>query len=270
MFGLKAMRRKRLREKPLPREWVEIIRRNLPYYRQLPEGDRQELHGHIQVLLAEKHFEGCGGLELTDEIRVTVAAHACILLLHRRANYYPKLTSILVYPQAYVARKVEKDPNGLVSELDETRSGESWDRGMLVLSWEDVRRQAADPRSGHNVVLHEFAHQLDQEDGKVDGAPGLPGKSRSQTWAQVLRREYERLIRAVEQNRRGVIDAYGAESPAEFFAVVTECFFTKPGPLRDRHPELYEQFRLFYRQDPAELGPGEEPPGNEYRSGRDS
>jgi len=253
MFELKGRRRRRLREKPLPPEWLEIVRRNVPYYRRLPEEDRRELHGHVQVFLAEKHFEGCGGLELTEEIRVTVAAHACILLLHRRTDYYPKLKSILIYPHVYVARNVKRRQNGLVYEQDETRSGESWDRGMLVLSWEDVRRSAADINDGHNVVLHEFAHQLDQEDGEIDGAPGLPRRSRYAAWARVLGEEYERLIRTLEQHRRDVIDDYGATSPAEFFAVVTESFFTKPIPLKNRHPELYEQLRLFYQQDPAAL-----------------
>ncbi len=253
MFGLKEKRREKLRNQPFPAEWLEIIHKNVPYFRRLPPEDREELQGHIQVFLHEKNFEGCGGLDLTDEIRVTVAAQASILLLHRKADYYPRLKSVLIYPHAYVARGVRRNQDGMLFVQDEARAGESWGLGTLVLSWEDVKKSAADVHDGHNVVLHEFAHQLDAEDGASDGAPHLPKRSMYVAWARVLGHEYEQLLSDLEHHRRNCIDSYGATNPAEFFAVVTECFFDKPVQLRKKHPELYEQLKLFYRQDPVVL-----------------
>ncbi len=255
MFGLTTRRRQRLRSQPFPEEWVEIILRNVPYYRVLPEEDRRELYGHIMVLLSEKHFEGCGGLDLTDEILVTIAAHACVLLLHRETDYYPNLKSIVVYPDAFIVPRTRTDESGLVEEEEEVLSGESWSRGTLVLSWHDVKRRVS--RRGHhgqNVVIHEFAHELDHERGGADdGVPILPEPSMYAEWARVMEDEYERLVRAVERSRPTVIDPYGAESPAEFFAVVTESFFEDPIPLRERHRELYELLSRYYAQDPARL-----------------
>jgi len=253
LFGLKRWRHERLRRRPLPGEWREILERNVPLYRRLPPADRAELEGHLQVFLAEKRFEGCGGLELTDEIRVTVAAHACLLLLHRDTDYYPTLRSILIYPTAYLAPARERLEGGVVQEGRSVRLGESWHHGLVVLSWDDVLRGAADPHDSDNVALHEFVHQLDEEDGAADGAPRLPSRARYAAWARVLGAEYERLQQETAYGRPTLIDGYGATAPAEFFAVASECFFEKPVALRRRHPELYQQLREFYRQDPAEL-----------------
>lgn len=257
MFGLKKRRRRRWRSQPLPPQWIEIIERNVPCYQQLTPDERDELQGHIQVFLREKDFEGCEGLEITDEIRVTIAAQACILLLHRETDYFPLMSSILVYPQHYFAHTTEHLPGGLVQEGVQARLGESWKRGPIVLSWNDVLRGAADPNDGHNVVFHEFAHQLDSESGTMEGAPILPDATMYTAWARVLGNEYKGLLHDLEQNHRPLIDAYGASSPAEFFAVVTEAFFEKPRQLKSRHRELYEQMCSFYQQDPASrLTPG--------------
>jgi Mlc titration factor MtfA (ptsG expression regulator) len=258
MFGLfKRRRRERLRSQPFPPEWDAILRKNVPLYGRLGEADRRELHGHIHVFLAEKHFEGCGGLALTDEIRVTIAAHACLLLLRRETDYYRRLVTILVYPHAYVARSVEPIGGGVVLEGEVARLGEAWRDGVVVLSWDDVRAGAADIHDGHNVALHEFAHQLDQEDGAADGAPILDHPSRYVTWARVLGAEFEKLRSDAGRGRKSVLDRYGATNPAEFFAVATECFFEKPAQLRKKHPELYEELKAYYRQDPAEQGAGD-------------
>ena len=256
MFGVfRKRRRERLRSQPFPPAWLAIIKKNVPFYYRLPQADQRELQGHIQVFLAEKHFEGCGGLELTDEIKVTIAAQACLLLLHRETDYYPRLITILVYPHAYVAKSVEPIGRGVVLEGETTRLGEAWKEGVVVLSWDDVRRGASDLHDGHNVVLHEFAHQLDQQDGSADGAPILEHHSQYVTWARVLSDEYDQLRRDTEKGRRDVLDEYGATNPAEFFAVATECFFEKPAQLQKRHPELYSELKRFYRQDPASLLP---------------
>lgn len=247
----KRRRREALRKEPLAPERRAIIERNVPGFRRLPAADQDELLGHIQVFLDEKRFEGCGGLEITEEIRVTVAAQACLLLLHRETDYYPDLEVILVYPRAYLARAREVREGGVVVEGDHARLGESWSRGVVVLSWDGVLAGAADVSDGHNLVLHEFAHQLDQEDGPSDGAPELPRDSMYAAWARILGHEYARLVNDDARLRRTVIDRYGATNPAEFFAVVTEAFFEKPRQLRARHPELYEQLRAYYEQDPA-------------------
>lgn len=254
MFGFfRGRRREKLRAKPFPPEWVAMLERNVPLYRRLPEEDRRELRGHIQVFLAEKEFEGCGGLEITDEIRVTIAAQACILLLHRDSDYYPGLYSILVYPSAYVAEARKLSPAGFVTEGPEARLGEAWEHGPVILSWDDVRADATDAREGHSVVMHEFAHKLDEEDGIDDGVPALPRRSMYSAWARVIGREYERLRRDAAGGRPTVLDKYGAENPTEFFAVATEAFFTRARALRRRHPELYDELAEFYRQDPAAL-----------------
>lgn len=250
---LTRRRRSALRQTALPAAWQAIIERNVPYVSRLPVADRDELAGHVQVFLAEKSFEGCGGLEMTDEIRVTIAAQACILLLHRETDYFAKLVSILVYPSTYVVPGGQHVGDGIMSADEEARLGESWISGVVVLVWDSVLAGARDMHDGHNVVLHEFAHQLDQEDGASDGAPILSKHSRYVAWARVLGDEFDTLVEATLDVHDGVIDQYGATNPAEFFAVVTETFFEQPRQLKARHPELYEQFRQFYRQDPLAL-----------------
>jgi MtfA peptidase len=256
MLGFfKERRRRELRSHPFPPAWAAILRRTVPSFGRLPPEDQAELLGHVQVFLDEKTFEGCGGLEITDEIRITIAAQACLLLLHRETDYYPELETILVYPSAYVDRRPRTAPGGIVVEGGQARLGESWDRGSVVLAWDSVLAGAADVRDGHNVVLHELAHQLDQEDGDADGAPELPRAGMYTAWARVLAADFEALVRASEAGHRTVMDEYGATSPAEFFAVATETFFERPRALAARHPALYEQLKLYYKQDPAALAP---------------
>ena len=252
MFGwFRDWRRERIRARPLPAVWNAVLEA-LPIYRRLPDADRGELRGHIQVFLGEKRFEGCGGLELTDRIRVTIAAYASILLLHRESDYYPQLESILVYPHAYEAPNERHLGDYLVEEGTEIREGESWYRGAMVLSWEDVQQGPASQKDSENVVFHEFAHQLDDESGAADGTPVLKSRDQWRAWVEIFQHEYEVLRDAADRSRRTVLDPYGAESPSEFFAVATECFFERPRDLRQRHRELYEQLREFYQQDPAQ------------------
>ncbi|QEH34767.1 Protein MtfA [Aquisphaera giovannonii] len=252
MFGfLRRRRRDRIRSRPFPDEWLRVIRRNVPMFGRLPEADRRELLGHVQVFVVEKNYEGCGGLELTEEIRVTIAAAACILLLHRRTDYFPGLITILVYPDAYVAPATTHIGGGILMEGDQIRLGEAWKGGVVVVSWRDLMETAAGRDDGRNLVLHEFAHLLDMEDGAVDGTPVLEGRGRYARWSSVMEHAFERLRRDRALGRYSVLDKYGATDPAEFFAVATEAFFEKAAPLRRRHPELYEELAAFYRQDPA-------------------
>jgi Mlc titration factor MtfA (ptsG expression regulator) len=240
-----AMRNARRREwlaAPFPDAWAAILETTLPPYPALSNDERRRLHGTINVFLGEKHFEGCGGLELTDEMRVTIAAQACMLLLNRPAPVYPKLRTVLVYPSTYVA---DREDGGT-----SVRLGESWNLGVVVLAWNSVKGGAANFSDGHNVTLHEFAHQLDQEDGAGDGAPILETRSAYRTWAEVLTREYRALRKQVSKGRRTVMDRYGATNPAEFFAVATETFFEKPRQLQKKHPELYDELKGYYHTDP--------------------
>ncbi len=258
-MGLKLFRhwrRKRLMREPLPPERLAIIERNVPYYHRLEPDMRLRLQGLTQIFLDEKSFEGCGGIEISDEMRLIVAAHACILLLGRDADLFPKLRSILVYPGSYVAPMSHRGPDGVVTEGMQPRSGESWSHGNVVLSWSDVLLCSMPSRTGRNVVLHEFAHQLDSESGSNQGAPVLPRPDMYAEWAGVLGREYRSLIDAIEEGKPTLIDAYGATSPAEFFAVATECFFARPVEMSTMHPELYGQLMLYYQQDPTKgVGP---------------
>ncbi len=251
MSWFRNRRRAKLAKQPFPAQWQVIVERNVPLYRSLCEADRVELLRHTQIFLAEKRFEGCGGLEITDEIRVTIAAQACVLLLHRRTDYYPGLTTILVYPRSYVAENARRFVGGILVEGQDVRLGESWHHGTVVLSWQDVRRGAAHPHDGHNVVFHEFAHQLDTTWGKGDSTPVLRDKASFLAWAEALGRNFERFRHRTDYRRDEVLDDYGATNPAEFFAVATECFFEKPKELQQNYPRLYEELTRFYQQDPA-------------------
>jgi Mlc titration factor MtfA (ptsG expression regulator) len=249
---LRRRRRAAIRGQPFPATWRSIIERNVPYVGRLTPQDKEELLGHVQVFLSEKRFEGCGGMTITDEVRVTIAAQACVLLLHREATYYPRLASVLVYPTTFLTRSRPLE-GGLETDALEPTLGESWAQDVLVLAWDSVLSGAADMHDGQNVVLHEFAHQLDQEDGVADGAPILPRRSMYVAWARVLGHEYEQLTRETQLEQQTLMNHYGATNPAEFFAVATETFFEMPRQLRSRHPKLYQQLSEFYRQDPAAI-----------------
>lgn len=248
---IKKARRKRLFKTPLSPEHIAIIESNVPLYTRLPKELRDPLQGCINYFLDEKVFVGCEGLEITDEIRLVIAANACVMLVKKEKKYFPGFETILVYPDTYMAREVSYD--GLVEvHEDSTRAGESWYRGPIVLSLADVVRGSSNEQDGHNVVLHEFAHKLDEESGIVDGLPVLRESAHYKEWAEVLTREYDEFIDRVERGKNKVIDEYGAVSAPEFFAVATESFFEKSKQMKKRLPELYQQLQTFYGLDPAE------------------
>jgi len=235
---------------PVPDAWHGIVERNAPLARGLTAQERERLLRLVRLFLADKHFEGCGGLTLTDEMRVTIAAGACLLVLHLEGPCYPTLRTVLVYPHGFVPKLARSPRTGEIAEPPDPLIGESWRDGVVVISWDDAVRGAHNPVDGENVVLHEFAHQLDEEDGAGDGAPVLPAGA-LRTWGRVLSDEYDRLRREAAHDRRSVLDAYGATNKAEFFAVATETFFEKPAQLERERPELYQQLKQFYGQDPA-------------------
>jgi hypothetical protein len=251
VFGFKDRRRKKIAGRPFPDAWLVLLKKNVPLYARLSKADQEELKQHILVFMAEKRFEGCGGLRMTDQIKITIAAHACMLLLHRETDYYPGLKSILVYPRAYIAANTRHFGEGTVLETEDVRLGESWHHGSVVLSWDDVRRSAADVQDGQNVVFHEFAHQLDSSGGRGDSTPVLRDRSSFIAWARALGEDFEKFRRDIEEDRAEVLDEYGATDPAEFFAVATECFFEIPKDLQQTYPRLYDELKRFYQQDPA-------------------
>jgi len=250
LMGFRRRRRERLRAAPFPPHWQAILDQRLGLWKRLRADDRRELLGHTLVFLAEKRFEGCAGLAITDEMRVLIATQACVLLLHREADYFPSLRSILVYPDEYVVRAPEAQDDGIVIEDDEPRAGESWGEGSLVLSWQDVLAGAADADDGENVVLHEFAHQIDEQFrlSQLDAASARTAEAKQ--WATVFNETFDRFVAQTRRGRVTPIDNYGATNPAEFFAVVTESFFERPAELRVYAPDLYAQWSQFFRQDP--------------------
>lgn len=243
--------RDRLIAKQFPKSWLSIIESNLSIYKSLTSEQQKELLGYIQVFLKEKQFIGCLGLQITEEIKVTIAAIACLLLFGDRKTYFPNLRSVLVYPHAYIVNELIMN-SYVVEERRVARLGESWTRDQLVLSWEQIQQDVLNWKDGHNVILHEFAHQLDQEDGQAEGVPILPRVLDYEVWKQVMSAEYLQLCDRVENGQKTVLDTYGATSPAEFFAVATETFFEKPKQLNQKHEVLYEILQSYYRLDPRQ------------------
>jgi Mlc titration factor MtfA (ptsG expression regulator) len=241
-------RRRRLQRQAFPAAWRTILRRRVPLLRRLPADLRLQLQKHMQVFIAEKAFIGCAGLQVSEEMRVVVAAQACLLLLNRPAGYFPRLRQILLYPGAFAVDGAHTD--GVVQhEERRVLLGESWSQGQVVLSWQDCLAGAAVADDGRNVVIHEFAHQLDQEDGHANGAPQR--RQHPQRWSQVFHAAFARLRREAHVGEPGLLNHYGAQDPAEFFAVVSEVFFEQPAELKDYDPALYQELCAFYRVDPA-------------------
>lgn len=247
------LRRARIRRQPFPRAWREVLQRRWTGWQQLPADLQLQVKKHIQVLLAEKPFIGCQGLVLTDEMRVLIAAQASLLLLNRRAGYFRNLRQVLVYPGTFVVDRAVTE-GGVVRDERRALAGESWQQGQLILSWADVLQGAATADDGRNVVIHEFAHQLDQEAGSANGAPPLGSRSLRIRWAAVMAAEFERLQLRVSAGEGagdgGLIDPYAATSAAEFFAVVSEVFFERPGALAAAHPALFREFAQYYATNP--------------------
>lgn len=251
MFGFfTERRRRRLRAQPPPPAWDALLRERFVLYPLLPPPDRTELLGHVQVLLSEKRFEGCTGLAVTDDMPVLVAAQAALMLLRRKTDYYPTVSAVLLYPGAFIATTHQHVDGGYWEVEEQVRDGEAWQRDYVVLAWDTVTAGARGRDQGRNVVLHEFAHHLDAEDGDFDGVPPLT-RAQTQEWAPVFEEAYERLCEDDDLNRPTALDRYGAENPAEFFAVVTETFFMRPKRLIDYAPAVYDQLAKYFGQSPA-------------------
>jgi hypothetical protein len=246
-------RQKSAAAQPFPDAWRELLRRNMRHFSYLDDEEARQLCELVQLFIADKHWEGCGGLELTDEIRVTIAGQACLLVLGLPHELYANVQTILVYPSAVKPKRTEGSifaPPSIVPD-PEWLSGEAHRHGPVILSWDAVRRGGRHPELGPNVVYHEFAHALDMLDGAVDGVPPLASREQHERWVSVCEREYEALRAAFDAGRETFLDPYGLSDEGEFFAVVTEAFFDEPLHLRAEHPALYGVLSEFYRQDPA-------------------
>jgi MtfA peptidase len=235
---------------PVPAAWQHVLRSRVPLASRLTSGQRDRLLQKMQELIHGCRWEGCAGLTLTEEMQVVIAAHACLLVLEHPGDPYPELDEILVYPGTFRPRRFSWTPSA-DPDRESPALGESWKHGVVILAWDSALAGASDPTDGQNVVLHEFAHQLDTTGGPADGIPRLPDATALSSWTTMLQRDFERLGREAESGTQGVLDHYGATDHAEFFAVATEAFFERPAELRQERPELYTALRRYYRQDPG-------------------
>jgi hypothetical protein len=249
---LRNARRRRLWAQPFPEQWQAILERNVRLYRQLTAGEQAKIRDDLRVFVAEKNWEGCGGLTLTDEIRVTIAAQISILVLGFQQQYFRNVLSILIYPNAYIAPDQTITRAGVVLEGDSARSGEAWYRGPVILSWADALAGARGHSGGDNLVFHEFAHQLDMLNGRTaNGTPSMQSADQYHRWTETMTEHYNGLLYDCQHGQHTLLDCYGATDLSEFFAVATETFFERPSAMQRRHPKLYDILREFYRQAPA-------------------
>ena len=251
----------RLPTEPVPTGWPGLVADRVPLASRLPAPDRDRLHRLMQLFLREVPIEGCAGLEVTEEIRVTIAAQACLLLLKMSYPRYTRLRRVLVYPSTFLPKTVGLFPSGQVVRPDVPLLGQAWPSGIVVLGWDAVRRGTLSATDGHNVVLHEFAHMLDAEDGLMDGVPVLDSGSAYRAWATMLATRFAEHVAHAERDEPTTLDPYGAQNRAEFFAVATEAFFERPVALREEQPELYDLLADFYKLDPTSLAPPSGPRG---------
>ncbi len=245
-------RRQKLTQTPFPAAWEDILKRNVGHYQMLDDEEQAQLQNLIKVFIAEKHWEAGHDLELSDEIKVTIAAQACLLLLGLPHNYYRNVKTIIVYPSTVVAprRKPGFFENSFAPvQASQPIIGQAFQRGPVILVWDAALRGGRSPRDGHNVIYHEFAHKLDMLDGAADGTPPLRERAEYHGWIQACTREYLHLKE--RKGKRSFLNDYGATNEAEFFAVATEQFFDQPRLMQRHAPELYQVLRQYYRQDPA-------------------
>ncbi|MFC5480858.1 zinc-dependent peptidase [Massilia suwonensis] len=252
-WAVPRWRLRRALARPLAASELAILERNVEPWRAMDAAQRTRLERLVRRFLHEKTFVGCAGLEITEEMRLTIAGQACLLLLGARGEaVYPTLNAVLVYPGAFLVPRRQVDAAGVVTEERQDLLGESWGDGRVILSWDHVRRAGMEAPPSHNVVLHEFAHQLDSESGTTNGAPYLGSAERYRSWSEVLSRDFAALRHDAWFGHEDVLDHYGATNPAEFFAVATEAFYEQPHRLASRHPALYEEFLKYYRVDPRQ------------------
>lgn len=247
---LKNRRRKTLSAQPFPTQWLSYLQTNVGHYRFLSDQEQSKLRDMLRVFISEKNWEGCGGLVITDEIQVTIAAQACILILGLDHDYLSAVTTILVYPHGFIVPNSVQE-GFLVTESKVPTLGQAFVKGPVILAWDAVLKSGRNPYDGENLVYHEFAHQLDFIDGIIDGIPPLSSPQQYQAWRVGVGQTYEQLLRDLEAGQPTLLGTYAATNLGEFFAVATERFFDQPLELEARHPTLYALLSAFYHQDPS-------------------
>ncbi len=228
--------------------WAAAMAR-YPFTRRLSESDRARLRELVILFLDQKTVSGAGGFEVRDEVRIAIAVQACMLVLNLDLDCYRGWVEIIVYPDEFVVEYDYEDEAGVVHHVREPMTGESWRQGPVILSWADT--EAAGNGSGYNVVMHEFAHKLDMLNGDADGLPVLSAEMDRESWTRTFQAAFEDFRARVERREETAIDPYAAESPSEFFAVLSEAFFEIPDRVAADYPGVYRQLAAFYRQDPA-------------------
>jgi len=231
--------------------WEQISNEALACYHLSPH-ELHRLRELASLFLQRKNFSGAGGLVLDDRMRALIAAEACLLILNLGLEYFDGWLEIIVYPGSFVVEREQRDAIGLLHKRRAVLGGEAWDRGPLILAWEDAQPGTLAHSGGSSVILHEFAHKLDMLNGTANGMPPLHPDMDRHDWTRIFNHAYEQLRARIEGQLHTGIDPYGAENPAEFFAVVSEQFFLLPAQLYHHHPDLYDQLHLFYRQDPLQ------------------
>ena len=224
--------------------------RQLACIRYLTSVEKAHLRILTSVLLKQKVFVGEQGLKLTDEIKLIIATQACVPILKLGLNFYSGFTQVNIYPTAFWVERDERDEVGVVHHKKALLSGESWSHGPVILSWDDIEQDMQQDHEGHNVIIHEFAHKIDMLNQSANGIPPIPASS-TKEWSEVFQHAYRHLIERMQHHHKPCINAYGATSPAEFFAVVSEYFFTAPQHLNQHYHQVYNELKLFYRQNPA-------------------
>jgi Mlc titration factor MtfA (ptsG expression regulator) len=235
----------------LPGSWLPWVE-SLPFYSTLTEAEKKRLLSYTCTLVENKRWRGLDGFEVTDEVKVTIAAQAALPLLGIEHHFYRGVDEILIHPSTYKVSSRKRGPGGVVIEgKTEVLGTAHSDINIVTLSWQSARHGGANWQDGRNVVIHEFAHKLDMLDDFVDGTPPLSCKKQHAAWVRIMTKEYEQLVDMDRRGKKTVLSKYGATNPAEFFAVSTETFFEKPRQMRKKRPELYEQLKTYFNQDPA-------------------
>lgn len=240
-----------LRHRAVPDVLWQLTLARYPFLAQLDPLDQAELRRLSTLFLASKEFSAGPGMQVTDAVALAVAAQACLPILRLGLDQYDGFLGIVLHADEVVARRSVQDDDGVVHEYDETLTGEAMDGGPVMLAWRDVADAGESAEWGYNVVIHEFAHVLDLRDGEADGVPALPQRTAREAWAQDIDVAFDRFVERVDAGHNTLLDPYGAESVAEFFAVASEAFFVAPLDLLAEHPTLYPLLCSYYQQDPA-------------------
>jgi len=250
--------------KRLHRAWLQhaLYRSRIPYplwqaclksaptLARLDKEEQHRLRKLASLFLHEKTITGAGNISVDETMRITIAAQACLLILNLGLDYFEGWSEVIVYPDTFIVTREETDTAGVIHQTRSGLGGEAWDRGPVILSWADAKPGAHPHGSAANVILHECSHKLDMLNGTANGMPPLHANMRRENWTAALSQAYDNLYQQLERHHHTAIDPYAAESPAEFFAVLTEVFFEQPARLKHLYPDVYDQLHLFYRQDP--------------------